>query len=223
MTMIGDILIPSYKSEVLVNLSDRESFTTAVLNDLFGDNSAVDFYKINAFALSNTCFFEAVKCYLNTQFNGSMIMLRTTIDSALFFTYCYEPTYENGKAKPTSFTPTSRFKVYRQGGRDGNWEWNNGIRDSISCLNLSAILGLKATATEEIQDIRNLGNFSAHLPQKQVETLRKYSEMSDTKRRSIGYRIKWTAEEPETKIAIENTSKYLKHIRERYFTKFPHP
>jgi hypothetical protein len=57
--------------------------------------------------------------------------------------------------------------------------------------------------------------------QRQVKALGEFSEMTLAEREALHNRIKWTAEEDETKETLTMAAKYLRYMREIYFQKFP--
>ena len=111
----------------------------------------------------------------------------------------------------------SRYEDYT---KRKNWEWNSGIRDSITCLGLNPILGIKLNAVDEIWLLRDRGNFSAHLAQRYRKSIKEFGAMSDAEKKNINYSLKWKAETEETKQTIGYAAKYLKEIRQVYFNKF---
>ena len=97
------------------------------------------------------------------------------------------------------------------------------IKDAIHELDLKPIFDSESSAECEIYLIRNRGNFSAHLAQRQARAFREYSEMTDQQRKERNYRIKTTAEEEDVRDTMQQTAKYLSYIRDVYFRKYPHP
>lgn len=198
--------------------AEREKFVRQILNELIGDNTAAYWYKVGAFILANDYFRQAAECYLYTQYNGAMVMLRNSIDAALWFAYCRKPMYEAGKAESTGDAPNDNYAKYSE-----KWEWGYGIKDAIHELKLSPLFDSESTAECEIYLIRNRGNFSAHLAQRQAKAFREYIEMTEQQRKDLNYRIKTTAEEEAVRDTLQKTAKYLSYIREAYFRKYPHP
>ena len=208
------------------NFAERKTFAKETINFLFPGFSTKGYWKVGAFIVSNDCFMQAIESFLSTGYNGAMVMLRNAIDAALLFAYCYKPRYVSDKIEAMSYIPNCHYEEYKKDRNEGgkNWEWKSGIRDSIDCLLGSRpILGIRPTCQEEIQFIRDRANFSAHLMQRQIKALHEFPKMTSAQQEAVHNRIKWTAEEDETKETIMMTAKYLRYIRETYFDKFPKP
>lgn len=221
MTLVGEITkfphewdFADFKSEL--DFSRREKLVRQILNELLGDNAAVDWYKSRAFILANSYFREAVECYLYTQYNGAMVMLRNSIDAALWFSYCRKPLYDPNKIEPRGDAPNENYDKYSK-----KWEWNYGIKKAIYELNLLALFDSNVTAQDEIYLIRDRGNFSAHLAERQAKEFKKYSNMTEEERKDVNYKIKTTAEGEEVLDTLQKAAKYLIYIRNVYFEKYP--
>lgn len=202
------------------NFDERLMFAKETLDLAFPDFNGPGYWKVGAFIAANDRFVQALESFLYTEYNGAMLMLRNTIDAALLFAYCYNPGYERDRAEAMSYAPNAHYEEYANG---KYWDWGANMKDSIDCLlGSQSLLGLKPTCQQEIKDIREKANFSAHLMERQIRALREFSEMTP-EQRAATHNVKWTAGEGETKETITMTAKYLCYIRETYFQKFPRP
>ena len=222
MVLIGDINRFPHELNFVdfgskLSYTERQELVRSIMNDLFGDNIADYSYKVNAFILANYYFLQATESYIYTQYNAAMVMLRNAIEAALWFAYCYEPIYKDSNAEPIGYSPNENYTKYTK----DNWTLD-GMRDAIHKLDLNPIFNSGSSAEYEINSIRDKGNFSAHLAQRQSRAFKEFSEMNDQQRRNNGYHIKTTAEEEDTRYTILQTAKYLIYIREQYFKKYQH-
>ena len=57
---------------------------------------------------------QAIECFLYYQFYGTILMLRNSIDSGLFNSYCYTPTRRENRVV-ISYNPNTEFEIYSGG------------------------------------------------------------------------------------------------------------
>ena len=152
---------------------------------------------------------QAIECFLYGQFDGTILMLRNSIDSALFHAYCYTPTrWENRVAM--SYNPNTEFERY-----SGGEYWDrNGYKKAIE------FLGLNTDESGILALIDSL-DFSAHIAERYSREITSWVGLTQEEKEAKRWRIRMLADETDAKNDIEKTVEYLLKIREAYFTKFP--
>lgn len=205
MAMIGDIT--NFEVDHKYNFDGREKYCREILNKCFGDNSSPDLYKLD-FLLSNTCFNGAVESFLYNQFDGSILMLRNSLDAALFHAYCYKPNWKEKVAM--SYTPNENYYEYAKGRH-----WNKkGYDAAIEFLDMN-------TDKEGILSLIRELDFSAHIAERSAKEFSDWHKLSQKEKDEKGWRIRTLAEEADVKRVMEKAVDYLKKIRDAYFVKFP--
>ncbi|MDE1865754.1 MAG: hypothetical protein KGH94_03930 [Candidatus Micrarchaeota archaeon] len=190
-------------------LKRREKEADKILDIAFiGLNRPRRFAERSFFDVPNKVFEEAVECFRYGQFEASMILVRSTIDAALYVSRWFEIT----KIRINPAGGTSEFKSVCKGIRsEGAW---NELR------NQAEKLGYTEEKIKWIEHIREkYGNFSAHIAEKRIQESFNYSKLSEEERRDVPTPRNFTSEE-EAKKVLNKVAHLLVDIRTRHFEKF---
>lgn len=146
----------------VVGLDIRE-FKEVYIDEYFNDLS--DSYEQNRTPFEDLTFKligEAIKCYTEGLYDGVVILCRSAVDSSLYLACVWarnkanKETYEYRVPKP--FEPGDEV------------HWNR-------LKNKSVELGfLPSNVLDEIEEVRDLGNFAAHIGERQLREMIKWSK-----------------------------------------------
>lgn len=177
---------------------------------------------MNVFWMALDCYREAVRCYDNEIFEAATIMCRNTIDSAIF-----EAALKRCEQWPAN-AASWEYKTVFNSQYDWYTEWlkageeTRGILEEYAIDKLRRIAWgrlkqlavyklkiIKKAEVKNVENIRELGNYSAHRAQGITKDMIKSLGKQST--------LKIRTSEDEAQNALVETKKILEMICDRYF------
>ena len=159
--MLGPFIIDNGLWEV-VGLDIKE-FKEVYIDEYFNDLS--DSYQQNRTPFEDLTFRligEAIKCYTEELYDGVVILCRSAVDSSVYLACVWAGNKANKE------TYESRFPKPFEPGDEVHW---NRLK------NKSVELGfLPSDVIDEIEEVRDLGNFAAHIGERQLKEMIKWSK-----------------------------------------------
>ena len=158
----------------------------------------------HVFGVANKDYEEAVEAYRYGLYEASMVMVRATIDAALY---------------ASKYTVVDKIEGFerRMGGSLGSHSSCRKRRIEWEDLEPEAkSLGLNLKRRRELYRIRDrYGNLSAHNAARQMADTIKYASLSEEERKRVKP-PKWFIKESDAYQVLKRTGKYLAYIRRVY-------
>ena len=160
--------------------------------------------EVHVFGVANKDYEEAVEAYRYGLYEASMVMVRATIDAALY---------------ASKYTVVHKIEGFerRTGGSLGSHNSCRKRRIKWKDLESEAkVLGLNLKRRQELYRIRDrYGNLSAHNAARQMADTIKYASLSEEEQKRVKP-PKWFIKESDAYQVLKRTGKYLAYIRRTY-------